>query len=390
MTSFSRADASVLGWWWWTIDRWTLVALGIIIILGAFLNMSASPAVAERIGSDSYFFIRKHLQLMPITLFLLLGTSLLSPKAILKGGFILFFVSLIGVYLTLYFGVEIKGARRWLSIPGFSLQPSEFLKPGIAIVIAWFLSLRHEDIIINPKWLAFGAVVISLIGLLAQPDIGMSAILITIWVVQLFLAGLPFRWIFLLGILGIGGLGIAYIFLPHVTARIDKFLDPSSSDSYQVGKAIEAFTSGGLMGVGPGEGRVKDYLPDSHADTIFAVLGEELGLIPTLMCVALFAFVILRGFYLLRNEQNLFIVMAVTGLYTQFGIQAFVNMASTLSLIPTKGMTLPFVSYGGSSMFAIAIGVGMALALTRRNFKGPKMPKIHEGLIHSPRTTPSR
>ena len=390
MTSFSRADASVLGWWWWTIDRWTLIAIGIIIILGAFLNMSASPAVAERIGSDSYFFIRKHLQLMPITLFLLLGTSLLSPKAILKGGFILFFLSLIGVYLTLYFGVEIKGARRWLNLPGFSLQPSEFLKPGIAIVIAWFLSLRKEDIIIDPKWLAFGAVVLSLAGLLAQPDIGMSAILITIWVVQLFLAGLPFRWIFLLGAMGIGGLGIAYIFLPHVTARIDKFLDPSSSDSYQVGKAIEAFTSGGLMGVGPGEGRVKDYLPDSHADTIFAVLGEELGLIPTLMCVALFAFVILRGFYLLRNEQNLFIVMAVTGLYTQFGLQAFVNMASTLSLIPTKGMTLPFVSYGGSSMFAIAIGVGMALALTRRNFKGPKMPKIHEGIIHSPRTTPGR
>lgn len=387
MTSFSRADSSLLGGWWWTIDRWTLVALGAIIVLGAFLNMSASPAVAERIGSDSYFFIRKHLQLMPITLALLLGTSLLSPKAILKFGFLLFGISLLGVYFTLYMGVEIKGAKRWISLPGFSLQPSEFLKPGIAIVIAWFLSFRKEDLIIDPRWLAFAAVVLSLLGLLAQPDIGMSAILITIWVVQLFLAGLPFRWIFLLGIVGIGGLGIAYIFLPHVTDRIDKFLDPSGSDSYQVGKAIEAFTSGGFMGVGPGEGRVKNYLPDSHADTIFAVLGEELGLIPTLMCVALFAFVILRGFYLLRNEQNLFIVLAVTGLYTQFGIQAFVNMASTLSLIPTKGMTLPFVSYGGSSMFAIAIGVGMALALTRRHLKGPKATKLHQGLVHPTRVT---
>ena len=194
----------------------------------------------------------------------------------------------------------------------------------------------------------------------------MAVVISAVWACQFFLAGLPLYWAALLGVLGIGGLIVAYLILPHVASRIDRFLDPSSGDSYQVDRSLEAFLNGGWFGRGPGEGTVKEVLPDAHSDFVFAVAGEEFGLFVCLVIVCLFAFVVLRGFAKALQETDLFVLLATSGLIVQFGLQALINMGSTLRLMPTKGMTLPFVSYGGSSLIAMGLCIGFLLALTRR------------------------
>ena len=209
--------------------------------------------------------------------------------------------------------------------------------------------------------------------LVKQPDLGMAVVVAAVWFGQFFMAGLRLYWVAAGGIAGASGLVGAYLLLPHVTSRIDRFLDPAAGDSYQVKRAMEAFANGGLWGRGPGEGRVKDVLPDAHADFVFAVAGEEFGVVVCALIVAVFAFVVLRGLSRLLQEENLFVMLAATGLLMQFGLQAIINMASALHLIPTKGMTLPFLSYGGSSMLALAFGMGMMLALTRRRLGGSEV-----------------
>jgi cell division protein FtsW len=264
-------------------------------------------------------------------------------------------------------GVEIKGARRWLPIPGLSLQPSEFVKPFFAVVAAWLIA---EGKMPGSKvWGATIAVVLFLMVaaiLKSQPDIGMLLVVSAVFFAQFFVAGMNLFLVGAVGALGVAGAVGAYLIFPHVQSRVHRFLDPSSGDSYQVSVALEAFANGGLLGRGPGEGRVKNVLPDAHADFVFAVAGEEFGLVICTLILALFAFVVIRGLIRLLGETDMFTVLAATGLLAQFGLQAFVNMASSLHLIPTKGMTLPFVSYGGSSVLAIALGMGMLLALTRR------------------------
>lgn len=366
--AFSRADTSVLGRWWWTVDRWTLAALLALIGFGYIMMLAASPAVAERIGASSrhMFFIKQVAYLMMATA-LMVSVSLLSPRGVRRLALMGFAVALALTAATLVMGVEIKGARRWLPIPALSLQPSEFLKPFFAVVAAWLIAEGKA-----PGSRVWGATIaIGLYGVIAvilkgQPDIGMLIVISAVLFAQFFVAGLN---LFLVG--GMAGLGVvaafgAYMMFPHVQSRVQRFLDPSSGDSYQVSVAMEAFANGGLLGRGPGEGRVKNVLPDAHADFVFAVAGEEFGMVICLVILALFAFVVVRGLMRLLAENDLFVMLAGTGLLTQFGLQAFVNMASTLHLIPTKGMTLPFVSYGGSSVLAIAIGMGMLLALTRR------------------------
>jgi len=278
--------------------------------------------------------------------------------------------SLVLLAMTLLFAGEIKGSARWLHVAGVSLQPSELAKPTFAVTLAWLLSARDGDgtfPIRRPEtWIAV-ALWLVLVGLLLrQPDLGQAFVISAIFGVELFLAGLPLQWMGLLGLAGGLGLIGAYFALPHVSARIDGFLDPAGAGQYQVERSIEAFMNGGLLGRGPGEGTVKALLPDSHSDFIFAVAGEEFGLIVCLMIVGLFAFIVLRGFSRLLHEESLFALLACTGLLVQFGLQALINMASALHLMPTKGMTLPFISYGGSSLIAVAFGMGMVLALTRR------------------------
>lgn len=368
MIQVSRADTSTLGRWWWTVDRWTLAALLALIGFGYVMMLAASPAVAERIGASSrnMFFLRQILYLA-MAASVLVAVSMLSVKQVR----LLAWAGLIGsiamVAATLVLGVEIKGARRWISLPGLgSLQPSEFLKPCFAVVAAWLIAEGK----LNGRWgatLLVLGIFIVIAGLLkGQPDIGMLLVVTAVFFAQFFVAGLN---LFIVGFLGAAGAalaGVAYMIFPHVQSRVHRFLDPAAGDNYQVTVALEAFGHGGLLGRGPGEGRVKNLLPDAHADFVFAVAGEEFGLVVCLLILGLFAFVVVRGLIRLLGEMDLFVVLASAGLLTQFGLQAFVNMGSSLHLIPTKGMTLPFVSYGGSSVLAIALGMGMLLALTRK------------------------
>lgn len=370
MTAFSRTDTSLLGRWWWTVDRWSIAAIAVLVGSGVMLTMAASPPVADRLGFDSYHFVRHQLAYLPVALALMFGASLLSPRGVRRTAVTLFVLSLAALALTFVFGTEIKGARRWISIGALSLQPSEFVKPAFAVVAAWLFAQPAEGAgrYARPLAITLFALVVSM--LLLQPDFGMAVVVSTVWFTQFFLAGLPLIWVALFVAAGIAGTVGAYFMLPHVASRIDRFLDPSSGDSYQVMRSLEAFRNGGMLGRGPGEGSIKSVLPDAHTDFVFAVAGEEFGLIACILLVALFAFIVLRGFSRVVKETNMFILLAVTGLLVQFGLQALINMGSTLRLMPTKGMTLPFISYGGSSLVAIAICVGMALALTRRRVVG--------------------
>jgi cell division protein FtsW len=366
--AFSRADTSVLGRWWWTVDRWTLAALMTLIAFGYVMMLAASPAVAERIGASSrHMFFIKQVAYLAMAAALMVAVSLLSVKGVRRFALLGFAAALVLTAATLVVGVEIKGARRWLPIPGLSLQPSEFLKPFFAVVAGWLIA---EGKLPGSKvWGASIAVILFLAVaaiLKGQPDIGMLLVVSAVFFAQFFVAGMNLFLVSAVGGLGIAGAVGAYLIFPHVQSRVHRFLDPASGDSFQVSVALEAFANGGLLGRGPGEGRVKNVLPDAHADFVFAVAGEEFGMVLCLVILAIFAFIVVRGLMRLLGETDLFIMLAGTGLLTQFGLQAFVNMASTLHLIPTKGMTLPFVSYGGSSVLAIAIGMGMLLALTRR------------------------
>jgi cell division protein FtsW len=369
MTTFARTDTSIVGRWWWTVDRWTLAALAAVIFIGAVLMLAASPAVAVRIGLDGFHFVKHQMILMPPAIAVMIGVSLLSPKSIRRLAVIGFLVCLVLMPLTLMYP-EIKGARRWIALPGLSLQPSEFLKPCFAVVAAWMFAEQRK----NPRFPGY-LISIALYGLvvvllMAQPDLGMTVVVSAIWFCEFFLAGLPIAFVGIGAALAPLGLVAAYYLFPHVASRIDRFLDPAAGDSYQVERGLEAFSNGGLWGRGPGEGTIKSVIPDAHADFIFAVAGEEFGLITCLIIVSLFAFIVTRGFSRLLQESNLFVLIAGTGLLAQFGLQAIINMASSLHLMPTKGMTLPFISYGGSSLLALALGMGMLLGLTRRRYGG--------------------
>ena len=378
MPSLSRADNSTLGRWWWTVDRWTLGAIGTLIGVGYIMMLAASPAVAERIGQSRDIFILKQVVFLFLAGAVVIGVSLLSPREIRRLALAGCSIALLLTAFTIVSGVEIKGARRWISVPGMTLQPSEFLKPCFAVVAAWLISegqrsMRTGRTLLGMAWGTPVAIAIFLVIaflLKSQPDIGMLAVVTTVFFIQLYVAGLPIVLVGL-GMLGLGGAAAgAYLLFPHVQARVQKYLHPTLESAYQPTLALEAFGNGGLLGRGPGEGRVKNQLPDAHADFVYAVAGEEFGLIVCLLILGIFAFIVLRGILRLLHEQDLFVTLACTGLVAGFGLQAFVNMASSLALIPTKGMTLPFISYGGSSVIAVALGMGMLLALTRRRHHG--------------------
>ncbi|RDD61290.1 FtsW/RodA/SpoVE family cell cycle protein [Ferruginivarius sediminum] len=366
MIAVARTDTSILGRWWWTVDRWSLLALALLMGFGAILILAASPAAGERIGLDGFYLAQRQLAFLPLGGAAIIAISLLSPLSIRRLAVLGYLGGLLLLAATLVVGVEINGASRWLNIAGLSVQPSEFVKPCLAVTAAWMFAAQRRDEGVPGNAIAMALLAITVTVLLMQPDVGQSFVVTAVWGIQFFVAGLPMVWVLGLGAAGITGLVGAYFLLPHVTDRIDTFLDPAAGDRYQVNRALEAFQNGGLLGRGPGEGTVKATLPDAHSDFIFAVAGEEFGAIVCLMIVALFAFVVLRGFSRLLNEENLFVLLAGTGLLAQFGMQAAINMASTLHLMPTKGMTLPFISYGGSSLLALALGMGMLLGLTRR------------------------
>ncbi len=365
MTAIARTDTSLVGRWWWTIDRWTLAALAAIVTVGALLTLAASPPVAERLGFDAFHFARRQFVFLGLAAVIVFATSFLSHRGVRRLGLVCFAVAMTLTAATLLVGPEIKGATRWLQYRSFSLQPSEFIKPAFAILAAWLFSTQRLDGRF-PGYAVSTALFLAVAGLLLlQPDVGMTMVIAAIWSAQLFIAGLPLLLVIAIGFLFLGASVGVYFAFAHVQARVDRFLDPAAGEGYPVGRALEAFYNGGWAGRGPGEGRVKEVLPDAHADFIFAVAGEEFGLVLCLVLVSLFAFVVLRGFSRVLKDNDLFRLLAVTGLLVQFAIQAIINMASNINLMPPKGMTLPFVSYGGSSTLALALGMGMVLALTR-------------------------
>ncbi len=365
MNGFARTDISLVGRWWWTVDRWLLAALLLLIGIGVLMVLGASPPVAEKLDLDSFHFFRRHLALLIPALAIMFAVSLLSPIGVRRVAVVMLGVALVLTLATVLIGVEAKGARRWLSLGGLSIQPSEFIKPAMAVAAAWLFAAQRQVHRFPGDAIAASLLGAVLLALMLQPDFGMALTVAAVWFTQYFLAGLSLMWVGALLGAGIGGLLIGYSSFDHVRSRIDRFLDPAAGDNYQVETSLRAFSNGGLFGRGPGEGVVKDHLPDAHADFIFAVVGEEFGLIACLLIVGLFAFIVLRGLVRLAEEEDLFVLLAAAGLLTQFGLQALINMAVTLHLVPTKGMTLPFVSYGGSSMVALALGMGMLLALTR-------------------------
>ncbi len=365
MLSIARTDTSLLGRWWWTVDRWTLAALGAIVAIGAVLTLAASPPVAERLGLDTFHFAKRQFLFLGLGAAIIFSMSFLSPRGVRRAALGCLAAAMALMVLTLFIGPEIKGATRWLPVGPYSMQPSELVKPGFAVVAAWMFAEQRLDGRFPGYGIATGLFFAIAALLLMQPDVGMTMVVAAVWGVQFFIAGLPLALVAGIGFgFLIASVG-AYFTFAHVQVRVDRFLDPAGGESYQVSRALEAFYNGGWAGRGPGEGRVKEFLPDAHADFIFAVAGEEFGLVLCLIMVALFAFVVLRGFSRVLKSGDLFVLLAVTGLLVQFAVQAIINMASNINLMPPKGMTLPFVSYGGSSTLALAVGMGMVLALTR-------------------------
>lgn len=368
MRKYNRRNTSFFGQWWWTIDRYSWVALMVLVGLGMVLVAASSPPVAERIGLSSFHFVQRQYVFLALSLVVMFAISNLPSSMVRRAAVLLFLASLIAMVLLPVIGFENKGAVRWIRFAGMSLQPSEFMKPAFAVVIGWLLAERTRTPGFPGYKISFVLYAIVAGLLITQPDFGMTMTVTAMFVVQLFLAGISMGWVLGLGAAGIALVIIAYNALPHVQSRIDRFLDPSSGDNYQVQKSLDAFSNGGAFGQGLGEGTVKRSIPDAHTDFVFAVAGEEFGMILTLLIIGVFAFVVLRGYLQLITVKDRFIMLAVSGILAQFGIQAIVNMGVAVNLLPAKGMTLPFLSYGGSSLLAIAIGMGMMLALTRKRY----------------------
>jgi cell division protein FtsW len=329
------------------------------------LSLAASPPVAGRLGLDPFYFVNRHILFLAPTIAVLLAVSFLSPNQIRKLSLIVFAISLIMVAVTPIFGAEIKGAKRWLIIFGVNIQPSEFLKPAFVILVAWLFgeSAKRPDMPANAISLALLLAVVSL--LVIQPDFGQTMLIVLVWSALFFMAGMRLIWVF--GIAGAAGLGltVAYYTVPHVASRIQKFLNPASGDTFNIDIATESFMRGGWLGRGPGEGTVKRLLPESHTDFVFAVAAEEFGVALCLALAMLFSFIVIRSLLRAMRNEDPFTRFAAAGLTMLFATQSAINMAVNLHLIPAKGMTLPFISYGGSSMISLAYAMGMLLALTR-------------------------
>ncbi len=371
MMIFSRADDSVLSRWWWTVDRWLLLALLMLLAAGVILGFAAGTSAATRLGLPAFYFAERQVIYALLALVAMVGLSLLPARTVRRFALILLGMSLLATAATLFADEDYNGATRWLDLGGLSIQPSEFLKPALAVTCAWLLAAGMEESGIAGRGIAAGLVAVAAVLLLLQPDFGQTVLIGATFALQLVLAGLPGLWIAALGAASVLGVGAAYVLLPHVAERITRFLDPASGDTWQVDRALTAFRAGGLFGRGPGEGAIKKHLPEAHTDYIFAVAGEEFGALACLAIIALFAVIVVRGLMRLGTDDDPFRVLATSGLLAVFGFQALINIGVNLALLPSKGMTLPFISYGGSSMLALGITMGMVLALTRRNrFEG--------------------
>jgi cell division protein FtsW len=382
----SRAERSIAADWWWTVDRWLLAAIGAVIVLGLVLIMAGSPPVADRLHLPPFHFVNRQVEFLAPTVALMLGLSFLSPRHVRRTALALYILSMALVFAALLFGHEVKGARRWI----FGVQPSEFLKPAFVILAAWAISEGGKRRDVPGNLIAFLLLPATVVPLILQPDFGQTMLISLVWGLMFFMAGL--HWIWLAGLAGFASSAVvvAYKFVPHVRARILHFIEPGQTggvaDTFQVDTALDSFISGGWFGKGPGEGVLKRILPDSHTDFIFAVTGEEFGLLFCMGIVGLFAFIVLRSLLKSAGNEDPFCRFATAGLALLFGIQASINMAVNLHLMPAKGMTLPFISYGGSSLISLGISMGFLIAVTR---KRPKSELMFDRSPGAPATAPA-
>jgi cell division protein FtsW len=366
MIRLARTNRSHIAQWWWTVDKWTLFSLFSLMLIGGVLALAASPAVAMRIHLPPFHFVYRQMFFFLPAVGTIVGVSLLNVRQVRRMAAVIFLVSFSLMILTLLIGPEVKGAHRWLQLGSVSLQPSEFVKPSFIVLVAWMFAEAQRvpgfpGTIIA---LTLYGMVVSVLAM--QPDFGQLMLVTMVFGAIFFMTGLSWRWIGSLAMVAIVGALAAYTLSPHVTSRVDRFLNPDSGDTYQIDRALDAFHTGGLFGRGPGEGEVKRILPDAHTDFIFAVAAEEYGVLSGLIIIGVFSFIVLRTLRRAMNEQDMFVQFASCGLVALFGLQALINMAVNVNLIPAKGMTLPFISYGGSSLIALGLTMGMLLALTRR------------------------
>ena len=377
MVFLSRSDNSILARWWWTVDRWNLIQILILAAIGIMMVWASTPSIVERYNdiTDIYHFLKRHIFFLFIGTLLMLFLSFMSIKGIYRIGVLGFSISLVLLICVMLFGENFKGATRWLDIGIVTIQPSEFIKPFFVLITASLLSQKSKNIEGFPKWINYGHIsllflIIVLFFLFKQPDFGMAILIVLMWFGQQFLVGLSFRWVLVLISALTSVMLVGYHFFEHVKIRIDSFLYSSSSGKDQLSFALKAYENGSilenLIGKGAGKGTIKKYIPDAHTDFIFPVIAEEFGAIICFFIILLFGSIVLRGFWRVINSSNLYQLLAAGGLLMLFGMQVLINISVTLSLIPTTGMTLPFISYGGSSLISSSICMGIMLALTRK------------------------
>ncbi|MDB5592740.1 putative lipid II flippase FtsW [Enterovirga sp.] len=372
----SRAERTYFGDWLWTVDRALIAALVALMVAGLVFLMAGGPPVAERLGLSPFHFVNRQVLYLIPALMILVGVSFLSLRMVRRVALWVYATSIALCILALHFGPEIKGAHRWIAIGPLGIQPSEFVKPAFVVLAAWAFSegARRRDM--PGALLAILLLPATVVPLILQPDFGQTMLVAITWGGLFFVAGLHWLWVAGLGGAGLVGVFAAYTLLPHVRERFERFLNKDSGDSFQVATALESFSKGGWFGRGPGEGSIKRILPDAHTDFIFSVTGEEFGVVVCIAVLGIFAFIVLRGLALARRSEECFVRLAVTGLVLMFGLQACINMMVNVHLMPAKGMTLPFVSYGGSSLLSLALGMGFLLALTRRRPRAEMLDRL--------------
>lgn len=363
---FSRDRKTPLAEWWWTVDREMLAALFILMAVGIVMSFAASPAVAVRLGLDQWHFIVRHMLFAIPAVAVMIGASLLTARQARLAALVILLASIGLLALTLLYGTEVNGSKRWVGFAGFSIQPSEFAKPAFAVIAAWLMAERMNRRDVPGHAIAVVLLAVIVGFLVVQPDVGQTALMVLTWASLLFIAGISWWLIFILAGTAAAGITAAYLLFPHVSRRIDAFMSPGTGDTYQVDKALQSLIEGGWFGRGPGEAVANRSLPDAHADFVFSAAAGEFGILFCLALVLVIGFVSVRGLIRAQGLADMFSRLAVSALALQFGLQSAINLAVNINLIPPKGMTLPFVSYGGTSMLAVAFGMGVLLSLTRR------------------------
>ena len=369
---FARTDRSALGMWWWTTDRFMLGAVAILILIGVGLSFGTSPAAALRTGMSQPFHYAVRQTVFGFgAAALVLAMSMLSPRGARRASFVIYILSILIMCVLPLIGHSAKGADRWLQLGGFSLQPSEFMKPALIVLAAWMFAEAQKGEGVPGVSIAFGLYGVAVVLLMMQPDFGQTVLITLAFGVTFFMAGVPLRWMLAMGAAAVGGFAVVAMSFGHVAARLHKFgLFNSASadkvDTHQIDKATAAISAGGMFGRGPGEGLLKRQVPDVHTDFAYAGAAEEYGLMLSLLLIGLFGFLVVRGLQRAMKLSDPYEQVAAAGLFVLVGQQVCINVAVNLNVIPTKGMTLPFISYGGSSMLAMGLTLGLALALTRR------------------------